>query len=146
MIDSRLSSTATWWWHGGPVDAPTTRFLRENGVTEVSWSLPWTGPADEDRDGISALRRSGFQVSGLGGDRTWAFDPGLADQWAQRALAGGTATDLHLDIEPWSWEKPPAPLPELLEGLAEAVRRVAVRSQVEVDVAAWIAGQHPEQF
>lgn len=121
-------------------------------VREAFVSVPWHGPTTTGAC-VAALRAHGVRIAALGGNPAWAEDgdgsgAGTAAAWAMRATAGGLFDSVHLDIEPWErcdWE---CREQVLLAGLERATGEVADAADlpVEVDVAPWIADEHPAAF
>ncbi len=141
---------AMWAWV--PDEAPPdpdalARFAARQRVREAFVSVPWSGPTPATHACVAALRGAGVRVAALGGDPAWV-EGGAAAAWATRATSSGRFDGVHLDIEPWSRADWPGSEQRLLDGLERAVRDVgaSTRLPVEVDLAPWLAIEHPRAF
>ncbi|SFS13950.1 hypothetical protein SAMN04487783_1735 [Agrococcus baldri] len=146
---------AMWVWvhaDAPPDPGALGAFAARERVTEAFVSVPLAGPDPVTRACAAALREHGVRVAALGGDPSWAEPPARpgddAVGWMRRATADGMFDAVHLDIEPWDRDDWVGGEERLLSGLARAVRDVtiATRMPVEVDMAPWIAAEHPSAF
>lgn len=139
-----------WVWvhEHRPIDADAVaRFAQGHGVAEAFVSVPGAGPSAATRRCAAALRGAGVRVSALGGDPAWVEgDDAVA--WTRRALDSGLFDGVHLDIEPWGRPDWHGRERELLAGLTRTVRDVVstIDLPVEVDLAPWLADEHPGAF
>lgn len=150
-----MTSRAMWVWvhDAAPPDPGALgAFAAREGVTEAFVSVPGDGPSPITRACAAALREHGVRVAALGGDPSWAAPPARpgddAVGWMRRATAGDLFDAVHLDIEPWDRDDWDGGEQRLLAGLARTVRDVAAATAlpVEVDMAPWVADEHPEAF
>lgn len=143
---------AAWQWLVPRHPRGVVTFLLARHVEEVFLGVPWSGPDAGTALMASALHAAGIRVSALGGDPSWAREARLAGVWADRLGtpgAHGLFDGVHLDIEPWAdpatWRGHER---ERLDGVAEAVAQVRAARPglpVEVDLAPWLASEHPAQ-
>jgi hypothetical protein len=122
-------------------------FAGAQRVGDAFVSVPWGGPTPLTHDLVAALRARGVRVSALGGDPSWVDGDG-AVTWARRATSAWLFDGVHLDIEPWELPEWAGDRERLLAGLERAVRDVAAATSlpVEVDLAPWLADEHPQAF
>lgn len=147
---SQPAARAMWVWvhaDAPPDPGALGAFAAEQRVTEAFVSVPWGGPTPLTHDLVAALRGAGARVAALGGDPSWV-DGDAAVTWARRVSAAWLFEGVHLDIEPWGRADWAGSEPALLAGLERAVRDVAAATAlpVEVDLAPWLATEHPQAF
>ncbi|WP_343920716.1 hypothetical protein [Agrococcus citreus] len=140
---------AMWVWvpEAAPPDpVALARFASAQRVTDAFVSVPWGGPSADTVASADALRAHGVRVAALGGVEDWTGVEAVA--WMERAVAGWPFDGVHLDIEPWGRADWAGRERELLDALERTVHDVAARSSlpVEVDLAPWVADEHPAAF
>ncbi|GAA2976775.1 hypothetical protein JOD63_003320 [Microbacterium terrae] len=143
---------SAWLWT--EASAPATpaelaSFAARNGVLDAWTSVPWEGPTRRTALQARALTARSVRVACLGGEPEWATDAASAAAWTRRAVTGGLFSRVHLDIEPWAsaeWRRNPG---ALLDGLVATVRAVSAAAdpiEVDIDLPAWLAREHPDAF
>lgn len=138
-----------WVWvhEAAPPDpAALARLASAQRVADAFVSVPWTGASTDTVACAEALRAQGVRVAALGGVDDWTGVEAVA--WMERAVAAWPFDGVHLDIEPWGRADWAGRERELLDGLERTLRDVVERSSlpVEIDLAPWIADEHPAAF
>lgn len=133
---------AIWVWQWG-APRPLLALARLYGAKRLFVSVsPGFSRNPTELAKLTTLRtlatHQGVHLDALGGDPSWAQQPGRAGAWAREVAAVGLFERLHVDIEPQTlpqWQSDPR---RLTRGLLSAIDQTrAAGLPVEADIPYW---------
>ncbi|HEV7183905.1 MAG TPA: hypothetical protein VGN33_05365 [Leifsonia sp.] len=153
--------TSIWAW-GNPIDpsvdarglgeadfepAALVAFAQAHNLHSVYLSVPWAANQGEFATwlpaAVNALHAAGISVSALGGDASWASQPGLAAQWVSDALSTASFDAVQFDVEPWAGVADPdiGTIVSQYTAMLQAAHQAANGVPIGADLPWWLAAK-----
>ena len=133
---------AIWVWHWG-APRPLLALARLYGAKRLFvWVSPGFSANPTELAKLTTLRtlatHQGVHLDALGGDPSWAEQPGRAGAWAREVAATGLFERLHVDIEPHALPEWQSDQRRLTRGLLSAMDQTrAAGLPTEADIPYW---------